>query len=84
MTKSYVERPCYIGGVAGNNFVFELEPLDVQRGTVFFVPPFAEEMNRVRRMIVLQARQMASLETVLVFVLGCFLSDPLTNLQDTA
>lgn len=59
MTKKFGIRPGFISGVAGKLFVFELVPETPIRGTVLIIPPFAEEMNRSRRMLNLQARQLA-------------------------
>ncbi len=60
MTKEFGIRPGFISGVAGKLFVLEFVPESPIAGTVLVIPPFAEEMNRSRRMLNLQARQLAS------------------------
>ena len=60
MTRGFCTRPDFVAGTAGSLFVFECIPYDSVVGTVFIVPPFAEEMNRARRMFNLQARLLAS------------------------
>ena len=60
MTGSYRVQPRYWQGIAGKLFVLEVEPEVERRGTVFIVPPFAEEMNRVRRTVFLQATRLSS------------------------
>lgn len=61
MTKGFDTRPHFVPGEAGDIFVFEIVPDCEIAGTVLIVPPFAEEMNRSRRMLSLQARQLARL-----------------------
>lgn len=60
MTNEFGVRPGFISGVAGHLFVLELVPDTPAVGTVLIVPPFAEEMNRSRRMLTLQARRLAA------------------------
>ena len=60
MARGFCTRPGFVPGTAGSLFVFEFIPDDTIVGTVFIVPPFAEEMNRSRRMFNLQARLLAS------------------------
>jgi exosortase A-associated hydrolase 2 len=45
----------------------------VERGTILYVHPFAEELNRTRRLVVQQARALAKLgwDVLLVDLLGC-------------
>jgi len=54
-------QPFFLSGVSGNLFSLYFPPQmpqSVTRGILFF-PPFAEEMNKARRMIALQARRFA-------------------------
>lgn len=44
----------------GGRFFLVTEPAREPRGTLLFVPPFAEELNKTRRMTALAARQFAS------------------------
>ncbi len=55
--------PFFLEGAAGPLFCIHYGvPAEVAaRGTLLFVPPFAEEMNRSRRMIALQARRLADM-----------------------
>ena len=53
-------RPRVVAGASGEVFLIEYLPAAVPRGTVLHVPAFAEEMNRVRRMVALQARALAT------------------------
>ncbi len=56
-------QPCFITGASGNLFVLHFPPngnRNTRRGLLFF-PPFAEELNKSRRMIILQARRCAEL-----------------------
>jgi exosortase A-associated hydrolase 2 len=43
----------------GQRFCIVHEPASSGRGAILFVPPFAEEMNKSRRMVALQARAFA-------------------------
>ncbi len=54
-------QPFFLDGSAGPLFAIYFPPDDAapRRGNVLFVPPFAEEMNRARRMAALQARALA-------------------------
>lgn len=54
-------RPFFLPGTSGNLFALYYPPRTLQsaqRGVLFF-PPFAEELNKSRRMIALQARRFA-------------------------
>lgn len=54
-------RPFFLPGTSGNLFALYYSPRtrqSAQRGVLFF-PPFAEELNKSRRMIALQARRFA-------------------------
>lgn len=55
--------PQFIEGGRGRLFAMDYvpDPVRNRREYVIFVPPFAEEMNRSRRMAVLQARRLADL-----------------------
>ncbi len=54
-------KPAFIPAPAGNLFTLYLCRKDIQAAghAVLFMPPFAEELNKSRRMIALQARQFA-------------------------
>lgn len=55
-------RPFYLEGVAGPLFCLEFQPAaaSAPKGSLLYLPPFAEEANRARRMAVLQARCLAA------------------------
>ena len=55
--------PLFLDGADGPLFCIHYPPAAgrVPRGALLFVPPFAEEMNRARRMVALQARRLADL-----------------------
>ncbi len=55
--------PFFLDGADGPLFCIHYPPAvgSTPRGALLFVPPFAEEMNRARRMVVLQARRLAAL-----------------------
>lgn len=58
-----VARPSFISGESGQLFSLHFPPAstrNIHRGLLFF-PPFAEELNKSRRMIALQARRCAEL-----------------------
>lgn len=54
-------------------FYLMLEPADVARGSVLFLPPFAEEMNKSRRIVACQARELAEAgyRVMLLDLSGC-------------
>jgi exosortase A-associated hydrolase 2 len=53
-------EPFFLEGGAGRLFCIHHRPaMGKPRGTLIYVPPFAEEMNRSRRMAALQARALA-------------------------
>lgn len=56
-------NPLFLDGADGPLFCIHYPPGvgKALRGALLFVPPFAEEMNRARRMVVLQARRLAGL-----------------------
>lgn len=56
-------RPFFIQGTAGKLFAlyYPARREAVQRRDIIFLPPFAEEMNKSRRMLALQARQLAEM-----------------------
>lgn len=62
MSKAIAINPAFIESLHGRIFVSEFLPdADRDRGhVVVFVPPFAEEMNRSRRMLAVQARALAA------------------------
>jgi exosortase A-associated hydrolase 2 len=55
-------RPFYLPGPAGPLFcLLQAPPTGAEpRGTLLYLPPFAEEANRARRMATLQARRLAT------------------------
>lgn len=58
-----VAQPHFIKGESGNLFILYFPPngnRNTRRGLLFF-PPFAEELNKSRRMIILQARRCAEM-----------------------
>jgi len=52
-------EPFFLDGAPGRRFCLFYPPAGPCRGAVLYVPPFAEEMNRSRRMAALQARALA-------------------------
>lgn len=64
MTASQVTphaEPFFLKTGIGQRFCLFHPPHGPSRGAVLYVPPFAEEMNRSRRIVALQARDMAAL-----------------------
>jgi exosortase A-associated hydrolase 2 len=54
-------EPVFIAGSAGRLFAVHYRPASASgRDAILYVPPFAEEMNRSRRMAALQARALAA------------------------
>ncbi len=53
-------EPLFLDGPAGRIFAVYHAPVGQRRGGLVYVPPFAEEMNRSRRMATLQARSLAA------------------------
>jgi len=53
-------EPFFLESAPGRRFCLFHPPLGVCRGAVLYVHPFAEEMNRSRRMAALQARALAA------------------------
>jgi exosortase A-associated hydrolase 2 len=60
--KTVAAQPFYLDGSLGPLFCLHFSPPNNQppRGSVLYIPPFAEEANRSRRMAVLQARRLSS------------------------
>lgn len=56
----YRLRPFFLDGTAGKLFALCYEPTGGARGQVLFCPPFAEEMNKSRRMTAMTARRLAA------------------------
>jgi len=53
-------QPQFFDGAAGRLFGVQFEPATgTPRASVLIIPPFAEEMNKSRRMLALQARALA-------------------------
>ena len=59
MEKSYCVDPKFVSGATQELFTIEFLPTGDIRGIILFVPPFAEEMNRSRKMVSRQARLFA-------------------------
>lgn len=59
MAKRYNTIAEFLPTEDGDLFVLRFAPVESPRGSVVFVPPFAEEMNRCRHMISRQARRLA-------------------------
>jgi exosortase A-associated hydrolase 2 len=53
-------EPFFLGGGAERRFCLFHPPAGPCRGAVLYVPPFAEELNRTRRMAALGARRLAA------------------------
>ncbi len=53
-------EPFFLDGAPGRRFCLFYPPAGRCRGAVLYVHPFAEEMNRARRMAALQARALAA------------------------
>jgi exosortase A-associated hydrolase 2 len=53
-------EPFFLGSGAHQRFCLFHRPAGTCRGAVLYVPPFAEELNRTRRMAALGARRMAA------------------------
>ncbi len=53
-------EPFFLGGGADRRFCLFHRPAGACRGAVLYVPPFAEELNRTRRMAALGARRLAA------------------------
>ena len=53
-------EPFFLGSGAGQRFCLFHRPVGACRGAVLYVPPFAEELNRTRRMAALGARRLAA------------------------
>lgn len=54
-------EPMFLPGQAGRVFALYIGPRTTARGAVLYLPSFAEEMNRCRATVALQARQLAAL-----------------------
>ena len=52
-------QPLFIKGGAGDNFALYLPAEGTIKGSIVYVPPFAEEMNRCRHIVSRQARELA-------------------------
>jgi exosortase A-associated hydrolase 2 len=63
VNKSKINRyPFFLSTVRGDLFCLYIHPVNTNpRGGILFFPPFAEEMNKARHLMLLQARQLALL-----------------------
>ena len=68
--KENVGNPVFLNGPAGPIFAIYHPPATgtSTQGALIYVPPFAEEMNRSRRMAALQARALASRGTAVLLL----------------
>lgn len=57
--RSCTLNPFFMDGTSGRLFAVAFEPAGKARGSVLFCPPFAEEMNKSRRLVALTARRLA-------------------------
>lgn len=57
----YSTHPLFLDSSLGKIFVIQYKPDGEPLGSVIFVPPFAEEMNKCRPMMTRQARRLAEL-----------------------
>lgn len=71
-TRSYSLQPFYLQGEAGSLFSLYYKPAKARADAILFFPPFAEELNKSRRMISQQARNFAQagLATLVVDLYG--------------
>ncbi len=53
-------KPFFLEATGGERFATHFPPAGRCRGTILFAPPFAEELNKSRRMIAMQSRNLAS------------------------
>ena len=60
MRPKFNTRAEFVPGTRGDVFVMSYEPCSSVSRNVYFVPPFAEEMNKSRRMVALQSRLFAA------------------------
>jgi len=58
--ENIVLQPQYIDGIKGKLFTLFYPPKDKQQTVFLFLPSFAEELNRCRVMVAMQARQLAA------------------------
>lgn len=66
-------QPFFLPGERGQRFCLYHPPKDVARGAIIYLHPFAEEMNKARRMATLQSRAMAEagFAVLQIDLLGC-------------
>ena len=68
-------EPQFLTGSKGSLFVIYHPPIDIKscRGSILYFPPFAEEMNKARRMAALQAQRFsqAGFAVLLPDLYGC-------------
>jgi exosortase A-associated hydrolase 2 len=81
-TASYSIRPFYLDGVAGRLFAISYEPEGERLGQLLFCPPFAEEMNKSRRMMTLTAQRLAAAGYAVVIVDLYGTGDSAGNFED--
>ena len=61
MTSVSVElKPQFLGEAGGRHFSLQFKAVGAARGHIVFLPPFAEEMNRCRALVALQARALCA------------------------
>jgi len=66
-------QPFFLPGESGQRFCLYHPPKHVARGAIIYLHPFAEEMNKARRMAALQSRAMAEagFAVLQIDLLGC-------------
>ena len=64
MTKPFVTLPGFVEVAGRRLFTLEFIPGGACRGAVLYLPPFAEEMNRLRSHVAAQARALVGLAAV--------------------
>ncbi len=70
-------QPFFLDASPGRRFCLYYPPVGICRGSVLYVPPYAEEMNRSRRTVSLQALDLArsGYAVLLIDLFGCGDSD---------
>ncbi|UCV01946.1 hydrolase 2, exosortase A system-associated [Dechloromonas denitrificans] len=66
-------QPFFLPGERGQRFCLYHAPRDVARGAIIYLHPFAEEMNKARRMAAMQSRALAEagFAVLQIDLLGC-------------
>ncbi len=66
-------QPFFLDALPGRRFCLYYPPTGICRGSLLYVHPFAEEMNKSRRIVALQARELAGCgyAVLLMDLFGC-------------